>query len=443
MCRAWRITGRIMPRIYPKNACDFNDWFSLLDHRSYMCSNALTCIINDLRRQQPGQHARSCSILHPAPYKRTVSTKANTMANPIGKLSARTIAQFIKSGNRWKGDGGNLWLYAPDSGQYWIFRWTDPDTGKNRNISLGPLHTISLERARELARRPASYCYSARTLKPIAKSSATMPQSPLEELQAVTQVAGGLVPPGTSDLPASPGTSDLPASPGTSGLPKDYWETFIAKKSLGYRRSTYIELRDYVHSKIGDVPIRKDDRPMILRCIEGDWAKKYSTVARARRHMERIFEFAITKGYYRGENPALWKRLKPALAPKEDVYQKKHFDELPFRDVGGFLKKLRAHRFHPGLARELSALQSGNKDWGIRNRLLTLLKDGQSRTFKELCDSAAFPSRASGASVLTKLVHDGIVERLGRALYRGLPAASIDEYLGQRRHHIIQMSGVR
>src|SRR6266478_5521823 len=74
------------------------------------------------------------------------------MANPIGKLSAAKIAQFIKSGKRWIGDGGNLWLYTDDSGQYWIFRWTDRDTAKDRNISLGPLHTISLERARELAR---------------------------------------------------------------------------------------------------------------------------------------------------------------------------------------------------------------------------------------------------------------------------------------------------
>src|SRR5205823_11745434 len=46
-------------------------------------------------------------------------------------------------------DGGGLYLRISDSGtKGWIFRYTDD--GKLHDMGLGPVHTISLPRAREL-----------------------------------------------------------------------------------------------------------------------------------------------------------------------------------------------------------------------------------------------------------------------------------------------------
>jgi hypothetical protein len=69
----------------------------------------------------------------------------------IHKLSESKIAKLTKD----TGDGGGLWLQVRNNGnaKSWIFRWTERGTGRERNLGLGPLHTINLEEAREMARR--------------------------------------------------------------------------------------------------------------------------------------------------------------------------------------------------------------------------------------------------------------------------------------------------
>src|SRR5262249_51870018 len=48
-------------------------------------------------------------------------------------------------------DGGGLYLRVSDTGtKGWIFRFSE--NGKLHDMGLGPIHTISLPRARELAR---------------------------------------------------------------------------------------------------------------------------------------------------------------------------------------------------------------------------------------------------------------------------------------------------
>jgi hypothetical protein len=70
----------------------------------------------------------------------------------IHKLSAAKIAKL--NANGMYGDGGNLWLQVTNNGvgKSWIFRWTERGTGRERNMGLGPLHTVDLDRARELAK---------------------------------------------------------------------------------------------------------------------------------------------------------------------------------------------------------------------------------------------------------------------------------------------------
>src|SRR5262249_23063275 len=70
-------------------------------------------------------------------------------------------------------------------------------------------------------------------------------------------------------------------------------------------------------------------------------------------HLRRIFELAIAKGYYRGENPASWDHLKHTLPSRGDVHQVKHYASLPLKDVGAFMERLRAHRFRVELGGEV------------------------------------------------------------------------------------------
>jgi hypothetical protein len=66
----------------------------------------------------------------------------------IHKLSARSLTR--KQPGRY-GDGGGLWLHIGEGGaRSWIFRWTD--RGRGKWMGLGPVHTVSLAQARDLAR---------------------------------------------------------------------------------------------------------------------------------------------------------------------------------------------------------------------------------------------------------------------------------------------------
>jgi hypothetical protein len=69
------------------------------------------------------------------------------MTRQIGRLTGLQIRR-AKPG--WLNDGGGLYLRADKGGgRYWYFRW---GAGGAKYVSLGPIHTITLQRAREKAK---------------------------------------------------------------------------------------------------------------------------------------------------------------------------------------------------------------------------------------------------------------------------------------------------
>ncbi|HBZ06307.1 MAG TPA: integrase, partial [Massilia sp.] len=71
------------------------------------------------------------------------------MARLIEKLSSLEVSKKTKPG--YYGDGAGLWLQVSLSGtKSWIFRYTF--AGKQREMGLGPFHTVSLADARAKAK---------------------------------------------------------------------------------------------------------------------------------------------------------------------------------------------------------------------------------------------------------------------------------------------------
>jgi hypothetical protein len=71
------------------------------------------------------------------------------MPRTLNRLSPLKVQKLKRKGLH--ADGGGLYLRVTDGGtKSWMFRYGDG--GKLRDMGLGPLHTISLPRARELAR---------------------------------------------------------------------------------------------------------------------------------------------------------------------------------------------------------------------------------------------------------------------------------------------------
>src|SRR4030081_3770536 len=71
------------------------------------------------------------------------------MPRTLNRLSPLKVQKVRRKGLH--ADGGGLYLRVSESGtKGWIFRFGE--NGKLRDMGLGPVHTISLPRARELAR---------------------------------------------------------------------------------------------------------------------------------------------------------------------------------------------------------------------------------------------------------------------------------------------------
>ena len=70
------------------------------------------------------------------------------MARTIGKLTALAITQAKRRG--YYGDGGGLFLQVSANGaKSWVFRFKE--SGRLREMGLGPTHTVSLAEARQKA----------------------------------------------------------------------------------------------------------------------------------------------------------------------------------------------------------------------------------------------------------------------------------------------------
>ncbi len=101
-------------------------------------------------------------------------------------------------------------------------------------------------------------------------------------------------------------------------------------------------LETYVLPKIGDRPvgeIETDDIELVLNDI---WTKIPETASRVRGRLEKIFDFAASKGFRAGENPARWKGgLIHRLPPTSRLKRTRHHPALPWKLLPSFVSELR------------------------------------------------------------------------------------------------------
>lgn len=258
------------------------------------------------------------------------------------RLSEAKIARLTS--NKMYGDGKNLWLKVTNEGKAksWVFRWTETGTRNGRNIGLGsyveanPLEEpralalllglrsgadVSLDEARVLAR------HFRRLLK-----EGKDPEAERDGARLGMQVNAGLIKTVTE-------------------VTDEYYALKIALRSADYRKTEGYILNKYVHEKIGHMPIRLVGTSTILESGENKvgllelWKKQNPTGTRLQFHLWRIFKIAIRKKYYLDENPAAWKgHLEDLLPRSSDVHKRKHHQGLRYKEVGQFLKVLRAYK---------------------------------------------------------------------------------------------------
>lgn len=233
-----------------------------------------------------------------------------------GKLTALGVAKLKTPGMY--GDGRGLWLQVTGKGgKSWIFRFTLD--GKAREMGLGAANTFSLAEARDKALACRKLC--AEGIDPIEARNARRDAARIEAARAITF--------------------------------RQCATAYIDAHKAGWRNAKHgaqwtATLETYAYPAFGDLPVQAVDTGLVMRAVEPIWATKPETATRVRGRIEAILDWAATRGFRRGENPARWKGHLANLLPKRSRVKKvEHHAALPFSEVSAFMRALSEQ---PGVA---------------------------------------------------------------------------------------------
>ena len=125
-------------------------------------------------------------------------------------------------------------------------------------------------------------------------------------------------------------------------------------------------IETYANPVFGDLPVGDVATAHVLAAVELIWLTKPETASRLRGRIERILDFAKTRGWRAGENPAAWKgHLALTLPAPTKVRKVEHYAALPWREIGDFVSALRE--------------QAGIGARALRFAILTAARSGEVR----------------------------------------------------------------
>ncbi|MCP5361450.1 MAG: tyrosine-type recombinase/integrase [Hyphomicrobiales bacterium] len=240
------------------------------------------------------------------------------MAREIGKLVPVTLNKIKQKGMY--PDGGNLYLQVTDAGvKSWIFRYMID--GKSRSMGLGPLNALSLADARMLAAECRKQL--SQGIDPLAARRAEQAKVKLLYLRNITF--------------------------------KQCAEAYIEAHKSGWRNAKHASqwtntLTTYAYPTIGGLMVQDVDVGLVLKVLEPIWKTKTETADRLRGRIEAILDWASSREYRTGDNPARWRgKLQNLLPARSKIQQVKHHPALPYDDISEFVAAL---ELQEGLAAE-------------------------------------------------------------------------------------------
>lgn len=244
----------------------------------------------------------------------------------MGKLTA-VKAQNAPPGKY--GDGRGLQLHVRKNGtRAWVFRYML--NGKAREMGLGPLHTVSLAKAREIA----ADC----------RRQLVLGEDPINNRRQKRISAAGQM------------------------TFRDCAERFLEAHQNSWRNEKHRKqwastLEAYAYPKIGDHPVNTVGTAEVMRVLDPIWRTKTETAKRLRGRVERILDWARVREYREGENPARWRgHLDNLLPAPSRIAKVNHHPALAFTEVPEFMATLRGRTGVAARALEfliLTAARSG------------------------------------------------------------------------------------
>lgn len=253
------------------------------------------------------------------------------MAVVTEKLSALGVRQLSKPG--YYGDGAGLWLQVSKTGtKSWIFRYTV--SGKQREMGLGPLHTVSLADARARAK-------DCRLLLLDGKD-------PIDERRTVKNA---------QTLARAKRITFEECAAKYIAVKRTDWKN--AKHASQWENT----LATYASPVIGALSVADIDTDLVVKVLSSIWTTKTETASRLRGRIESILDWATVSKFRQGDNPARWSgHLEVLLADPNKVAPVVHHPSLPWQEVGEFMAALREREGIAARAVEfaiLTAVRSG------------------------------------------------------------------------------------
>lgn len=229
------------------------------------------------------------------------------------ELGALAVGRLTIPGLHFVGGVSGLALQVTPSGaRSWTLRATIG--GKRRDMGLGNFPSVTLARARELARD--------------ARELIRQGVDPIERAQAAQ--------------------SALRASMVAALTFRECADAYITAhaatwKSDKHRQQWRNTLAQHAYPVLGELLVRDVKLAQVLAVLEPLWLTTNETAVRLRGRMELVLDWAAARGLRDGLNPARWRgHLDKLLAKPSKVNQREHHAALPVVAVGAFMRQLRA-----------------------------------------------------------------------------------------------------
>ena len=232
------------------------------------------------------------------------------MTRAIQRLSDTTLKALKKVGEPGlHPDGAGLYFRVGSKDSCsWLYRYMLD--GKAREMGLGSYPEVSLSDARGAAGEAREL--KAKGIDPIDTRDAARARKIAEAAKAVTFRH----------------CADAYIDAREAGWHPDH---------AGQWRAT---LETYAMPTFGSLPVAAIDTTLVHRVLEPIWKTKTVTASRIRGRIEAVLDWAATRGYRQGENPARWRGHLEHLFPASKVRQVRHQPALPYCDLPAFMANL-------------------------------------------------------------------------------------------------------
>ncbi len=240
----------------------------------------------------------------------------------VDRLSAVQVRN-LREGRHADGDGLYLLVKGPEAA-YWVLRYVHG--GRMREMGLGPARgrrAVKLAEAREKA--AALFRMHRHGIDPL-EARAAEAAARKQAAQAAAAAAITFRQCAEFHLAAHEG----------------------AWRNVKHRAQWRSTLDTYAMPLFGDLPVASIGTSQVVQVLEPIWRTKPETASRLRGRIEAVLDYARTREWRSGENPARWRgHLANVLPARGKIAPVEHHAALPWREIGDFMAALAEQ---PGVA---------------------------------------------------------------------------------------------